>query len=85
MMLDLDFIEEKRNWADVFETLTQKDIAEIKRTNYDSDHFPDGVTEEKMVEDVANYFLDFGGDDAPDVADGKYTYTKANFLWACNL
>lgn len=82
-------MEKFSSWEEVFEALSEEEKNEIRKQVADTCG-QENVNDEKICNDVGNYFDEFVGDsttncynnNVPDVIDGRYAYTKKNFLWA---
>lgn len=82
-------MKEFTSWEEVFEAFSEAEKSEIRAQVADTCGQED-VSDEKICNDVRDYFDEFVGDsttncyhnDVPDVVDEHWVYSKENFLWA---
>lgn len=82
-------MKEFTSWEEVFESFSEVEKDEIRAQVADTCG-QETVSDEKICEDVENYFEEYVGDstancygnEVPDVADEHWVYSKENFLWA---
>ena len=82
-------MKEFTSWEEVFEAFSEAEKSEIRAQVADT-YGQEDVSDEKICNDVRDYFDEFVGDsttncynnDVPDVIDEHWVYSKQNFLWA---
>ena len=82
-------MKEFTSWEEVFEAFSEAEKNEIRAQVADT-YGQEDVSDEKICNDVRDYFDEFVGDsttncynnDVPDVIDEHWVYSKQNFLWA---